>query len=269
MPAGINALAAIIVEGVLSSCAHKPSERQATIITKLVVALVGSAIVGLTFAAQFMRGPVTQMVGSINGSFGSPVVGVFLLSALVPWANKYGVTAGVISSVAFMLTLTLGGQTYGALPRPLSPASISRCHFLNNTARIGDSAINKSISADSSQTVDYSVDNSSGLRIADIQSKTSSPYDVKFFLFDISYEWYTVVGTLICMIIGLVVSFLTRNTVSTTSKLSPKLMFPFCRKFWIKRGSIKPTPESERKLQKPLKQDSAEESKTKVYLGRI
>ncbi|GFS27688.1 sodium-coupled monocarboxylate transporter 1 [Elysia marginata] len=255
LSSGINALAAIIVEGVLPSCARRLSEREATIVTKLTVALVGSVIVGLTFAAQYMRGPVTQMVGSINGSFGSPVVGVFLLSSLVPWANKYGVATGVISSVAFMLTLTLGGQMHGVLPRPLTPASVSQCHLSNNTVNVHtnyiilQSALNSSAYLDSAQTVPaHSLDNSSLLRIAHVQhtdsTSSSSPYSAKFFLFDISYEWYTVLGTLVCMVIGILVSFLTRNAAQETDQLDPKLIMPFCRKFWIRRGYVKPETHS-------------------------
>ncbi|RUS69858.1 hypothetical protein EGW08_022380, partial [Elysia chlorotica] len=281
LSSGINALAAIIVEGVLPSCVYKPSERQATIITKLVVAVVGSAIVGLAFVAQYMRGPVTQMVGSINGSFGSPVVGVFLLASIVPWANKYGIISGVISSVAFMLTLTLGGQTHGALPRPLPPASISHCHLLNTTGAQTNAALMAAYpSTNQSGPLDlvqnsymyYSVDNSTENPVADDTihsggSAGSIPYDPRFFLFDISYEWYTVLGTLVCMGVGLLVSFLTRSKSSRANQPKPDLMMPFCREFWMKRGLTRLTPDPDTDLMEPLKLDSSAQTKTKIYLG--
>ena len=211
---GINALAAILVEGALSSCGYRPTERRATIITKFAAAVVGIMVVGLAFIAQYMRGPVTQMVGSINGSFGSPVVGVFLLASIVPWSNKYGVATGVISSVAFMLTLTLGGQTYGAIPKPLPPTPVSGCLILNGTFENDTSLVPANSTA------------------------VSDKYGYRFFLFDISYEWYTVLGTLFCMAVGLLVSLLTRHTVPETDQPGPELIMPFCRRFWLTRGYL-------------------------------
>ncbi|GFO44797.1 sodium-coupled monocarboxylate transporter [Plakobranchus ocellatus] len=229
LSSGINSLAAILVEGMLSSSGYKPTERKATLITKLAVAVVGSVIVGLAYCAQFMRGPVTQMVGSINGSFGSPVVGVFLLAALVPWANKFGAGIGVLLSVGLMLTLTLGGQTLGALPRPLPPAPINNC------------GPNKTIDAIVNLIYNVSLLNGSMLdesNTTQISVATASPYDPKFFLFDISYEWYSVFGTLFCMAIGLLVSFLSSHLVPKGNQPKPELMFHFCRRFWIRRGYI-------------------------------
>ncbi|GFR93212.1 sodium-coupled monocarboxylate transporter 1-like [Elysia marginata] len=241
LSSGINSLAAVIVEGILSSCSYKPTERRATIITKFAVAAVGFFIVGLAFIAQYMRGPVTQMVGSINGSFGSPVVGVFLLASMVPWANKYGVASGVIASVLFMLTLTLGGQTYGALPKPLPPAPVSGCHLLNDSLQ----------------------ESTAPTPLAD-----SSKYGPKFFLFDISYEWYTTMGTLFCMVIGLIVSFLTRNLIPKTDQPGIELIMHFCRRFWTSRGYIKMGPDASIESQGGLEKKHLEiEAETKIEYG--
>ena len=229
-------------------CSYRPTERRATILTKFTVAGVGVATVGLAFIAQYMWGPVTQMVGSINGSFGSPVVGVFLLASMVPWANKYGVATGVTTSVAFMLTLTLGGQAFGALPRPLPPAPISGCYLFNDTVQ-NDTSSSKSIFDQSrllnlTDKTNYTFPNSTAAGTTQMPPGVSSKYDAKFFLFDISYEWYTVLGTLVCMAVGLLVSFLTRHTVTKSDQPNPELILHFCRRFWITRGYTSMRPET-------------------------
>ena len=246
------------------------------------------------------------MVGSINGSFGSPVVGVFLLASTVPWVNKYGVVTGVVSSVAFMLTLTLGGQTYGALPRPLPPAPVSHCHITkpdNSLLRPDSVPMIQSISNQSlpfdlkhnndfdltslnatlSQAAGYDLTNSTRQGYNQIAlgvsgaAESSSSYDPKFFLFDISYEWYTVLGTLFCMVIGLLVSFLTRNTGPKADLPSPDLMMPFCRRYWLERGFITKRMDSTPDAAEPLKKSLLEvredgtvaREKTPIFTGNL
>ena len=65
----------------------------------------------------------------------------------------------------------------------------------------------------------------------DSDASSDSKYDHGFFLFDISYEWCSFIGTLVCVITGLAVSYLTRSRVDGV-QTDPLLIFHFLRKFW-------------------------------------
>lgn len=54
------------------------------------------------------------------------------------------------------------------------------------------------------------------------------------FLYSISYEWYSVLGTVISMVVCLLVSFVTRSRFS--KKIPSYLLLPGLRKYW--RGSL-------------------------------
>ncbi|RUS87360.1 hypothetical protein EGW08_004902 [Elysia chlorotica] len=90
LSSGINSLAANTVEDILRRPLRSMSEGSITLLTKLFVLVYGGIILSLAYLAKAMKGPITQMANTVFGACGSPIMGIFLMGAAVPWANKHG-----------------------------------------------------------------------------------------------------------------------------------------------------------------------------------
>lgn len=200
------------------------NERTATVCTKLAAAFHGVLVCSLGYGAQYIKGPVIQMGLSIISAFGAPVLGMFLIGAAVPWANKYGAIAGATTSLAFNLWISIGHQFRGRKITTLPSAPIDRCSNVTSPAHNGltITALNGN---GTGKGIAYQVLNAT-------LPEDSDTNDFGFFLYDVSYEWYAVYGIVVCVVVGLIVSLCTRDKRWRESASYSHLIFPFCRPFW-------------------------------------
>ncbi|CAG5135265.1 unnamed protein product [Candidula unifasciata] len=238
---GMNALAANTVEDILKGPMHSLREKTVTLWTKFFVLIYGVIIVGLAYGASSIEGPVTQMSGSVFGACGGPIFGMFLMGLLVPWANKYGALTGGIVAIVFNVFLAITGQLYGRKPKKLPPVSTANC-FSYNISRVSSSfALANTTSVDIFTSTDNSL----------IDTRT---HEAGFFLFDISYLWYSIIGTFVSLFLGLLVSYLTRGLIKSTPR--PELLLTFSRRFWslpLDVDVMKVDLNSQDNLEMPLK----------------
>ncbi|WAR31349.1 SC5AC-like protein [Mya arenaria] len=114
MSSSLNALAAVVWEDILKPCVgHRVSETARTWITKVIVLIFGGAGVGFAFVAMSLGGSVVQASFSFTGAASGPLLGIFLLGGLFPWANW------LIISNALLLShkgCTIGGFVGLAIP---------------------------------------------------------------------------------------------------------------------------------------------------------
>ncbi|XP_035826657.1 sodium-coupled monocarboxylate transporter 1-like [Aplysia californica] len=248
---GINSLAANTVEDILSGPLSSVKEHRVTQITKLIVCVYGAITVGLAYVANNMKGSVSQMALSVMGATGGPILGVFLVGASVPWINKYGVLGGGCLSIAFSVWIALGNQVYSKKSNNLPFAYTGQCEA-NITCPLGSDGVTCDTSTllftnDTSFHGNYSVEVPT--------YTTTSPYlttngtildsgDFGFFLYDISYVWYALIGAVVSSVGAMAISFVSRKLVE--KKTDPALMFPFSRKLWSMNVS-KPTEEETEK----------------------
>ena len=230
---GINAMAANTVQDLLGRPLRGVREATITFITKLLVMAYGVLAIGLAFLmAESLQGPATQMASAVFGALGSPIMGIIVMGASVPWANKYGAFAGALTSLCLNIWMSLGSVIQAAPLKRLSPIPSDHCFAMNSTdfqleftletlPCHGNITSNCEILL-SNVTVDYS------------HNKTSDATDT-FFLYDITYEWYPVIGCIVCITTGLIVSFFTnpraRETVGAVST-ETKYIYPVLRRFW-------------------------------------
>ncbi|XP_014206986.1 putative sodium-dependent multivitamin transporter [Copidosoma floridanum] len=195
--AGLNSLAAVTLEDYIKpiytwSSGHEFSEKQSIICSKILVLVFGILCIALAFAAQLLGG-VLQASLTIFGVVGGPLLGIFTLGMLTESTNQIGAVMGTLTSFAFCMWIAFGQ------PRPVPPAL--------------------SISADgcSNKTSDF---------VGKIlQSEKADSY---FYLFKISYMWYSAIGFIITMVIGYAVSHLSRIfNKKDADELDPDLFFPF------------------------------------------
>ncbi|GFR73675.1 sodium-coupled monocarboxylate transporter 2 [Elysia marginata] len=232
---GLNALAANTVEDVLRRPLQNLKEGTVTLITKLTVTAYGVLIIGLSYFTTFLQGSIIQMAITVVGAFGSPILGIFVMGASVPWANKFGALAGAAVSLSFNLWISLGRRLYGSPPQTLPSISTTGCSALVALSNTTDEILESKKNISDVLFFHSTIVNDTG--VVNATQEMSDPN--VFLLYRISHEWYSTLGTLVCIAVGLLVSYITnclvlyrRDESPSERVLSARYTFPFLRKFW-------------------------------------
>lgn len=137
---------------------------------------------GLVFLVERL-GSVFQMALSIRGATDGPSLGLFFLGILVPWSNAKGAMVGGCVGLICMIWLVGGAQWHianGRIKYDSLPTTMDGCSYpLNETT---------------------------------ILRTTTSPIWTEFdeqpmILFQISFIYYTMIGALIVVIVGIIASY--------------------------------------------------------------
>lgn len=152
-------------------------------------------------------GSVMQVAISFNGMVGGVTLGLFTLGMFFPWANSKGALLGSLVAVVLITTMCIGQQiaiASDALVEPEKNTSIAECPCINN------------------RTQNYSSPND------------NSSAEV-FILFRISYIWFSALGMLTTVIVGLIVSLIT--TPEKPGDIDWDLLSPPIRKYLLSLGA--------------------------------
>ncbi|XP_055929193.1 sodium-coupled monocarboxylate transporter 1-like [Argiope bruennichi] len=182
---GVNALAAVTLEDIVKSYI-KPdiSEQWATRLAKILALSYGLACIVLVAVVERL-GAILQLSLSVFGVIGGPILGVFTLGMFFPWANRKGALVGLITGIIAVLWIAVGAFL-AKVPKNLAPVSVAGCTdlYYNVTGKMW----NETMATNMQMLPDKS--------------------DI-FVIYRISYMWYSAIGCLIVIIIGLIISFLT------------------------------------------------------------
>ncbi|GAB1858968.1 Sodium-coupled monocarboxylate transporter 1 [Camponotus japonicus] len=138
MSAGLNTVSGTIYEDFISPWVPESSKKgaMAANIMKAIVLITGAISVGLVFLVERL-GPVFQLALSMRGVTDGPLLGLFVLGILVPWANTKGVLFGSGVGLISMFWLVGGAHWYtmhGKMKFDSLPTSIDGCPYpLNET----------------------------------------------------------------------------------------------------------------------------------------
>ncbi|XP_050664342.1 sodium-coupled monocarboxylate transporter 1-like [Leptidea sinapis] len=177
----LNSLAAVACQDLANGLlGWTLPEDKGAIIAKWVCLACGAISFALVFLVERL-GPVLQLALSFNGMTGGVSLGLFSLGMLFPWANSKGATAGGVFGLLVVVAAG-GGAQVAQLPLPRLPASIDSCPASYN--------LTSDISAISRENHDEAV----------------------FWLFRISYLWYSGLGCLVTLVVGMLVSVITGVT---------------------------------------------------------
>ncbi|XP_015252897.1 PREDICTED: sodium-coupled monocarboxylate transporter 1 isoform X1 [Cyprinodon variegatus] len=199
----VNALAAVTVEDIVRPCGNF-SEKQLSWISKGMSLFYGVLCIGMAGLASLMGG-ILQATISIFGIIGGPLLGLFTLGILCPFANSKGALSGLVSGLALSLWIGIGAQIYPPAPemsRPL-PLSTDGCNF---TVAPGLNWTSSTLPFQNATAV-VSVHNSVKPLLAD--------------LYSLSYLYFSPLGTIVAIGVGLVVSILTGGR---KLKVEPRLI---------------------------------------------
>ncbi|CAG9768944.1 unnamed protein product [Ceutorhynchus assimilis] len=209
MSTGLNSMTGVIFEDLIKPKLKKPlTEAQASLLMKVIVVIIGTVCVGLVFVVEKL-GTLIQAAGSIGAITAGPLMGVFALGMFFPCTTPQGALAGGLLSGALIAWISVGSQAQiaqGNIRFPQKPISVEGC------------------------SADWLAEYLSITLSGDIPK----PTEPAFALYRLSYMYFTPLGTIAAIIIGLVVSYLTGRS---KNKISTDVFSPLVRKFISKPKS--------------------------------
>ncbi|XP_059148788.1 sodium-coupled monocarboxylate transporter 1-like [Physella acuta] len=196
----LNSLAAVTWEDFMKPYMKNVKDDKATKITKGLAVMYGALGIGVAFLVKELGGTVLQASLTLNGAAGAPLVGLFILGSCFTSTNWIGALVGGALGLGFSLWLSVGTYVYKPINFKL-PVTTAGCNLTGNTSETFSFA----------DTPDYtnwtrpSTDSLNGLEN----------------LYGLSYLWFSALGTLSCVVIGLIVSLVTGPTKA--SEVDPSL----------------------------------------------
>lgn len=206
----INSLAAVTMHDFLTNLPFTIPEHRGAMISRLLSIVFGVLSFLLVFVVENM-GSVLQITLTFNGMVGGIVLGLFTLGMFFPWANTKGALSGALVSFCFLCWIAIGTQM--ALSRGFDPA------------------IQKLIS-----TTDCDICFNSTW----VETSSYLPGEEVYYMFRISYLWYSCLGLVLTVMLGLAVSVCTGP--QDPKKLNLDLISPAMQRLWMLYGDPRKSP---------------------------
>ncbi|KAK3601824.1 hypothetical protein CHS0354_041741 [Potamilus streckersoni] len=203
---GLNAIAAVMLEDyVKPHCCKEMNSRFHTMLSKVSVIVIGLVSLAFAILVAELGTLMLQLVNLLFGVLGGPILGIFTLGMLFPWANKWGALLGILSSLALDSWIVFGTYMHRVSVTLPSPLSTEGCNWnISSNATLAPPSV-----------------------AAFAASGSTSVYD-KYTgvdkIYSISYVWYAGLAVLTNVVVGVIISFLTGPTKPET--LNPKLVCP-------------------------------------------
>ncbi|NWI84484.1 SC5A8 protein, partial [Pitta sordida] len=190
----INALAAVTVEDLIRPYFGSLSEKKLSWISMGMSLFYGGVCIAMAALASLL-GALLQAALSIFGMVGGPLLGLFALGILFSSANGIGAFVGLVSGFAISLWVGIGSQIYPPLPERTKPLYLS-------TAGCNISSGNLT-STEIPLTTVFSTPAAERPALADNW-------------YSLSYLYFSTLGTLITVVVGIIISLLTGGLKQNT-----------------------------------------------------
>ncbi|XP_055929194.1 sodium-coupled monocarboxylate transporter 2-like isoform X1 [Argiope bruennichi] len=205
LSSSLNSLSANTLEDLVRSyISPNMNELWATRTAKLLALIYGVIAIVLVVLVQNMTGTVLQAALSISGALGGPILGVYTLGMFFPWPSAFAAISGLISGLGVCIWICVGSILYKRAPETF-PLSVDSCQelYFNVTQSFANATSAPSVIFDSS---DYVLP-----------------------LYRLSYLWYSGIGFIVVIVVGILISLFVGNDKHTIEK---KLMTPFFYNLW-------------------------------------
>uniref|UniRef100_A0A8D0CDP3 Solute carrier family 5 member 8 n=1 Tax=Salvator merianae TaxID=96440 RepID=A0A8D0CDP3_SALMN len=196
----INALAAVTIEDIIKpnfTLSERGLSWASISMSKFALCL------GMAAIASVM-GALLQAALSIFGILGGPLLGIFSLGILLPFANAKGAFSGLLCGIVITLWVGIGSQKY--------PPSIHRTLPLSLTTK-NCPKLNVSVVT----------------QLATILPPSPSPRYVQHFLqeywYSLSYLYFSALGTIVTFTVGSIISLVTGKIFKSRTKLTAFVVF--------------------------------------------
>lgn len=204
LSASLNALSATVYQDFISKYYPELDKNGRTgFIIKFLVVAMGAVIAVLALMVEHL-GPILPLAISVSSITAGSFLGLFTLGMLCPRANSKGALWGIFSSTLIVGWMFIGSQWYkaqGLLKSDPKYLSVDNC------------------------TLDISLTN--------ITTTMSIPQESNtiFYLYKISHYYYSLIGTTVCIAVGLIVSYATKSKKEVRRELiSPVVHYLFDNK---------------------------------------
>ncbi|NXQ24920.1 SC5A8 protein, partial [Alaudala cheleensis] len=192
----INALAAVTVEDLIKPYFKSLSEKKLSWISMGMSLFYGGVCIAMAAVASLL-GALLQAALSIFGMVGGPLLGLFALGILCSFANGIGAFVGLVSGFIISLWVGIGSQIYPPLPERTKPLYLS-------TAGCNISSGNLT-STEIPLTMVFSTPAAQRPALADNW-------------YSLSYLYFSTLGTLVTVVVGIIISLLTGGLKQTTDR---------------------------------------------------
>ncbi|XP_017097688.2 sodium-coupled monocarboxylate transporter 1-like [Drosophila bipectinata] len=196
-----NSTSLVILEDIFRGCFKmRPSERMSNIIVKSSIIVIGVLSMALALVLEKLSG-ILSVCTAVVSITAIAAFGIFTLGMLVPWANTLGTAIGALAGVLLSGWITLGSQfaaASGQLNSQKRPMSVDGC--------------------DGNVTL--------------VESTWVNEEDV-LALYRISYHWLILIGVTTVLVVGSLVSLVTKPTNIRT--INPDLLSPVIHRFLPKK----------------------------------
>lgn len=197
LSSGLNSLSAVMLQDIIKPyIAPNISERRASLLTKILAIVFGIICLSLTYVASLLGG-ILQAALAVFGMFGAPMLGLFTLGMIFPWANKWGAYSGLFCSLIMMFWIGIGAYiTKPDLGR--TPISLEGCPNFTVFTNISQTFTNYTYSTTTSlynATIDLTP-------VVEDENPINK-------LYTLSYVWYSFTAVLIVVVVGMTVSLIT------------------------------------------------------------
>eukprot|EP00105_Crassostrea_gigas_P035303 XP_019919451.1 PREDICTED: sodium-dependent multivitamin transporter-like [Crassostrea gigas] len=222
LSSGLNSLPTITWEDFIKPhCGARFSEVQATMFGKILVVVFGSLAIGFAYLAYLLGGPIVQMTSTATSCVNGPILGMFLMGAIFKSANAKGAIAGCLSGFAFLLWIALGQvvQKFATPRLPGGPTANCTVTSMFNQFNNYTSPVQSNFSTTES--------------FESVADHTGHFHKI-LGIYKVSYIWYTTIGMLVCMLVGMVVSVITGG-IRTADDVDIKYLFNLRRMLDSKR----------------------------------
>ncbi|XP_050448489.1 sodium-coupled monocarboxylate transporter 1-like isoform X2 [Cataglyphis hispanica] len=186
MSAGLNTVAGTIYEDFIDRWMPESNDKEtkAANVMKVTVVILGILCVGMVFLVDRL-GDIFQLSLTVTGITAGAMLGLFSLGMLVPWATTKGAVVGGLMSMVTMIWIIVGAQWH----------MVNRRLYYEPLPSTTDGCLN--MPGLSNRTV------TTTQNLVQVESVEDEP----FFMYRISFMYYTLLGALIVIVIGTIVSF--------------------------------------------------------------
>lgn len=218
LSSGLNTLAGTIYEDFIRHKYPDASEKRVSDVMKLLVVILGTIIVSLVFVVEHM-GQVFRVNIAVAGLTAGSLLGLFTVGMMSRYVNTKGVIYGAIGSMIIVTIIMIGAQSLPK-PKPL-PIQIDECDFMLNNLSTTTTAATTVKTFTTTMTIMMNETNSSNSEVVEDIIKTVDDIPL---IFKLSFMYYTLLGSILLVLIAYFVSWLTGGCPPFDEKLLATFM---------------------------------------------
>lgn len=221
---GLNSLAAVTMQDfIVGNIKTELTEQKKVIITKVLAMSYGGLAYCVVFLVKYLPGVLEAALG-IFGIVGGPVLGAFTLGMFVPWCNSIGAFVGTFSSLIFTMWFGFGQTVARQFSSSLTNPTFSTPYKPLNVTGCSEAVLNSTLEARSEPWEEPCPEGNCFTHLR---------------IYETSYMWFSAVPCLMCVGVGILVTFITHlakvQPYQDPKKLNPDLISPALPKlfaFW-------------------------------------